>query len=226
MVRVIGLAATMSTSEPALRDGIQEPEGACSGSSRARRRSTRSTARSPLEPVRHCLRKTEEFRKKCRYTSDMSLAEVVDDLLELEDVGRDVDDRQRRRLDQIRRHLAERDPGAKVSEAASILGVSQPTVRSWIDAGILPLIPRAKPVRVDVLALADLKRAVDLVRANLDDRQLLVHVMRRLRDEAALDGADEGIEDYRAGRTVPLGDDLKAEIASLKRETGRRSKSR
>ena len=156
----------------------------------------------------------------------MSLAEVVDDLLELEDVGRDVDDRQRRRLDQIRRHLAERDPGAKVSEAASILGVSQPTVRSWIDAGILPLIPKTKPVRVDVLALADLKRAVDLVRANLDDRQLLVHVMRRLRDEAALDGASEGIEDYRAGRTVPLGDDLKAEIASLKRETGRRSKSR
>lgn len=156
----------------------------------------------------------------------MSLAEVVDDLLELEDVGKGVDDRQRRRLDQIRRHLAERAPGAKVSEAASLLGVSQPTVRAWIDAGILPMVPKTKPVRVDVLALADLKRAVDLVRANLDDRQLLVHVMRRLRDEAALDGASEGIEDYRAGRTVPLGDDLKAEIASLKRETGRRSKSR
>lgn len=156
----------------------------------------------------------------------MSLAEVVDDLLELEDVGKGVDDRQRRRLDQIRRHLAARAPGAKVSEAASLLGVSQPTVRAWIDAGILPMVPKTKPVRVDVLALADLKRAVDLVRANLDDRQLLVHVMRRLRDEAALDGASEGIEDYRAGRTVPLGDDLKAEIASLKRETGRRSKSR
>lgn len=156
----------------------------------------------------------------------MSLAEVVDDLLELEDVGKGVDDRQRRRLDQIRRHLAARAPGAKVSEAASLLGVSQPTVRAWIDAGILPMVPKTKPVRVDVLALADLKRAVDLVRANLDDRQLLVHVMRRLRDEAALDGASEGIEDYRAGRTVPLGDDLKAEIASLRRETGRRSKSR
>jgi transposase-like protein len=156
----------------------------------------------------------------------MTLAEVVDDLLELEDVGKDVDDRQRRRLEQIRRHLAERQPGAKVSEAASLLGVSQPTVRAWIDAGILPMVPKSKPVRVDVLALADLKRAVDLVRANLDDRQLLVHVMRRLRDESALDGASEGVEDYLAGRTVPLGDDLKAEIASLERETGRRSKSR
>jgi excisionase family DNA binding protein len=152
----------------------------------------------------------------------MSLAEVVDDLLELEDLGRHVDDRERRRLDQVRRHLAKRERGAKVSEAALVLGVSQPTVRAWIDAGILPSIAKTKPVRVDLLALADLKRAVDLVRANLDDRQLLVHVMRLLRDRAALEGATAGFEDYRAGRTVPLGEDLKAEIAELRKQGARR----
>jgi hypothetical protein len=75
-----------------------------------------------------------------------------------------------------------------------------------------------KPVRVDVLALADLKRVVDLVRANLDDRQLLVHVMRLLRDRAALEDAGQGFEDYRAGRTMPLGDDLRAEIARLPKQ--------
>ena len=156
----------------------------------------------------------------------MSLAEVVDDLLELEDLGRHVDDRKRRRLDEVRRHLAERERGAKVSEAAAVLGVSQPTIRAWIEEGVLPAIPQAKPVRVDVLALADLKRAVDLARAHADDRHLLVHVMRVLRDEAALEGADEGVADYQAGRTVPLGD-LESEIAELrKQETGRRSKSR
>ncbi len=107
-----------------------------------------------------------------------------------------------------------------------VLGLSQPTIRAWVEAGILPVVPETKPVRMDVLALADLKRAVDLIRANLDDRQLLVHVMRLLRDRAALEGADEGFEDYRAGRVVPLGDDLKAEVAELrKRETRRRSKS-
>jgi hypothetical protein len=157
----------------------------------------------------------------------MSLAEVVDDLLELEDLGRHVDDRERRRHDQVREHLASRERGAKVTEAALVLGVSQPTVRAWIDAGVLPVVPKAKPVRVDVLAVADLKRAIDLVRAHVDDRQLLVHVMRLVRDRAALEGAGAGFDDYRAGRTVPLGDDLKAEIAQLReREVGRRPKSR
>ena len=152
----------------------------------------------------------------------MSLVEVVDDLLELEDLGRHVDDRDRHRLDEVRRHLAGRERGAKVSEAAQLLGVSQPTVRAWIGAGILPSIPKAKPVRIDLLALADLKRAVDLVRANLDDRQFLVHVMRLLRDRAALEGATEGFEDYRAGRTVPLGEDLKAEIVETRKQRARR----
>lgn len=156
----------------------------------------------------------------------MSLAELVDDLLELEDLGRNVDDSGRRRLDEVRQHLAKRERGAKVSDAAFVLGVSQPTIRAWIDAGVLPVVPKAKPVRVDILALADLKRAVDLVRASLDDRQLLVHVMRLLRDRAALDGAGAGFDEYRAGKTVRLGDDLKAEIAQLREQEGRRSKSR
>ena len=157
----------------------------------------------------------------------MSLAEVVDDLLELEDLGRQVDDPERRRLDEVRRHLAERERGAKVSEAAAVLGLSQPTVRGWIEAGILPAVPHAKPVRIDVLALADLKRAVDLTRASLDDRQLLVHVMRMFRDRAALEGSDEGFDDYRAGRIAPIGGDLMAEIAELRqRETRPRSTSR
>lgn len=158
----------------------------------------------------------------------MSIAEVLDDLLELDDLAKQVDDPKRRRsLQKVRRHVAARERGAKVSEAAMVLGLSQPTIRAWIDAGILPVVPETKPVRVDVLALADLKRAIDLIRANLDDRQLLVHVMRLLRDRAALEGADEGFEDYLAGRVVPLGDDLRAEIAALrKRETTRRPKSR
>lgn len=157
----------------------------------------------------------------------MSVAEVVEDLLELEDLARHVDDRERERLDQVRSHLARRERGAKVSDAALLLGVSQPTVRAWIDAGVLPADPKTKPVRVDLLALADLKRAVDLVREHLDDRQLLVHVVRVLRDRAALDGAAAGIDDYRAGRVVELAEDLKSEIAALRTQgTRRRPKSR
>ena len=157
----------------------------------------------------------------------MTVMEIVDDLNRLHDLERGEPDPSRRReLAEIRNRVAHRDRGAKVSEAARLLDVSAPTVRAWIEATLLQAVPGSSPVRIDTLSLAEVKRAVDLVRANLDDRQLLFHVMRLLRDRAALEGAEQAIEDYRAGKTVPLGDDLKAEIASLKRETGRRSKSR
>jgi len=156
----------------------------------------------------------------------MSLVEVVDDLLALEKLAEHEDDPDRRRaLDGVRGHLADRDRGAKVSEAAHVLGLSQPTVRAWIEAGILEPIAGATPVRVGVLSLADVKRALDLIRQHKDDRQLLMQAMRVLRDRAALAGAEEGLADLGAGRIVPLGDDLRREIDQLRRREKSRSKS-
>ncbi|MGI8684083.1 MAG: helix-turn-helix domain-containing protein [Acidimicrobiales bacterium] len=156
----------------------------------------------------------------------MALLDVVDDLLALEDLAEhEADPERRRSLHDVRTHVARRDRGAKVSEAAEVLGLSQPTVRAWIDSGLLTTVSDAKPVRVDVLALAETKRALDLIREHAEDRQLLVQVMRILRDRAALAGSEEGFADLRAGRVVPLGDDLRAEIAEL-REKKVRSKSR
>lgn len=162
-----------------------------------------------------------------RYASTVSLVEVVNDLLDLQDLAQYEEDPERRRLlDEVREHVARRGGGAKVSEAADVLGISQPTVRSWIEAGVLPAVAATKPVRIDVLALAETKRALDLIREHADDRQLLVHVMRVLRDRAALEGSEEGFADLQAGCTVPVGDDLRAEIAQLRtRKSRRRSKS-
>lgn len=146
----------------------------------------------------------------------MSLAEVVGDLLELQDLASDEEDPERKRsLSEVASHVAGRERGAKVSEAAAVLGVSQPTVRAWIDSGVLPAVAGTKPVRIEVLALAETKRAVDLIREHAQDRQLLIGVMRILRDRAALEGTEEGFADLRAGRVVPLGDDLQAEIENL-----------
>jgi hypothetical protein len=158
----------------------------------------------------------------------MSLVEVVDDLLMLEDLAENDDDPARRRsLGAVRDHLARRDRGAKVSAAAEVLAVSQPTVRAWLDTGILTAVADTKPVRIDLLSLADVKRALDLIREHADDRPLLVRVMRILRDRAALEGSEEGFADLRAGRVVPVGDDLRVEIAELRRaEKGPRSTSR
>lgn len=93
--------------------------------------------------------------------------------------------------------------------------------------GLLTTVPDAKPVRVEILALAETRRALDLIREHADDRRLLAHVMRILKDRAALEGSEEGFADHRAGRVVPLGDDLRHEIADLRRrEKKSRSKSR
>lgn len=147
----------------------------------------------------------------------MSLVEIVDDLLTLEKLAAHEDDPDRRRsLDGVRDHVADRDRGAKVSEVAQVLGISQPTVRAWIDAGVLEPRGDTTPVRVDVLSLAAVKRALDLLREHGHDRNLLIAVMRILRDRAVLagEGAREGIEDLAAGRVVPLTDDLLDEIAT------------
>lgn len=145
----------------------------------------------------------------------MSLLEVVDDLLTLEELAEREDDPERRRsLDAVRIHLAGRDRGAKVSEAAQVLGLSQPTVRAWVDAGVLERVGRTSPLRVDVLSLADVKRALGLIRQHTDDRRLLMQVMRVLRDRAALAGSEEGLADLTAGRVVPLTDNLLAELAT------------
>lgn len=152
------------------------------------------------------------------YPCGMSLAELVDDLLTLEELAAQEDDPDRRRsLDAVRGHLADRDRGAKVSEAAKVLGLSQPTVRAWIESGILEPIPGATPVRISVLSLADVKRALDLIRRHKDERQLLVQVMRLLRDRAALASAEEGLADLAAGRVVPLTEELLDELRATKR---------
>ena len=156
----------------------------------------------------------------------MSLIEVVDDLLTLEELAAHEDDPERRRsLAAVRNHVADRDRGAKVSEAADVLGISQPTVRAWLNAGVLSEVAETKPVRVDVLSIADVKRALDLIRRHADDRQLLIQVMRVLWDRAALAGSEEGFADLRAGRVVPIGEDLRREIDQLRPPRKTRSKS-
>ena len=160
----------------------------------------------------------------------MALVDVVEDLLILEALEEHEDDPGRRRsLQLVRSHLADRDRGRKVSEVAKLLHLSQPTVRSWIDAGILETCGDTNPVRVDILSLVAVKRAVDLLRQHGHDRNLLAAVMRQLRDSAVLDGEGvrEGIEDLAAGRVVPLTDEFLHELSTPPQGKGRsESKSR
>ncbi len=106
-----------------------------------------------------------------------------------------------------------------------MLGLSQPTVRTWIESGVLEPIDGVTPVRVNVLSLADVKRALDLIRRHKDDRQLLAQVLRVLRDRAAVAGSEEGFADLAAGRVVPLTDELLDELQAPQRGKTRSTSS-
>lgn len=137
----------------------------------------------------------------------MSLDGVVEDLITLQQLaGQERDASRRRSLDAVREHVAERDRGAKIAEAAQVLGVSAPTVRAWIQAGALAALDGSGPVRVGVMSLAATKQVVDELRRYRDDRHLLAEVLRILRDRGVLAGDDltHGQDDLAAGRVRRL----------------------
>lgn len=126
-----------------------------------------------------------------------------------------MDPARRRRLEALKDSVASRERGATVAEAARVLGLSQATVRAWVEEGILPLVAETQPRRVELGGLADLKRALDLINTHRDDPDGLARVGQLLRDRALLDAAAPGLADYRAGRIVPLGHDLRTELEDL-----------
>ena len=147
------------------------------------------------------------FRKVPPTLRGTSLAGVVEDLIALQHlVEQEADVARRRSLDAVRQHVAERDQGAKIAEAARVLAVSAPTVRAWTEAGALRVIPGARPARVDVMSLAAAKQVLDELRRHSDDRQLLADVLRVLRDrgDRAGDDVQSATDDLLEGRVRRL----------------------
>ena len=137
----------------------------------------------------------------------MSVVELIDDLIALQRLAdREADTASRQTLEVVRRHLAEREGGAKVAEAAALLGVSAPTVRSWVDVGVLSAVAGSRPLRVEVTSLAQVKQLVEELRSHGDDRHVLAEVARVLRDRAVLvsDDVTAAFEEAHSGRLRPL----------------------
>jgi len=150
---------------------------------------------------------------------------LIDDLIELECLAeQETDSARRRRLVAVHDHMASRSEGVKVSQAAAVLGLSAPTIRAWIEAGMLDTVPDFKPVRITPSSVASAKRAVDAIRPHVHDRQLLNEVGRLLETRSLLSSpeAHAALADLEAGRTIPLTPKLLDEL--LPKRT-RRSKS-
>jgi excisionase family DNA binding protein len=111
-----------------------------------------------------------------------------------------------RALEQAKRTVYKDAPALTVPEVADELGVSRPTVRSWIAKGLLDVVADTSPVRVRFASVQELKERLGKLRELATDERRYSQLLREAADQRALaqPGAREGLEDALAGDTVDL----------------------
>jgi excisionase family DNA binding protein len=111
-----------------------------------------------------------------------------------------------RALKQAKRTVYTDAPALTVPEVADELGVSRPTVRSWITKGLLDVVADASPRRVRFSSVQELKERLARLRALAKDERRFSQLLREAADQRALaqPGAREGLQDALAGDTLDL----------------------
>jgi hypothetical protein len=89
-----------------------------------------------------------------------------------------------------------------VSQAADYLGVSEPTVRAWIQRGLLHTVPRSKPLLVERSSLREVHGAVSELRTRGHDRDWLRVLVDLLHDRAERrrPEIERGLDELTRGR--------------------------
>jgi excisionase family DNA binding protein len=111
-----------------------------------------------------------------------------------------------RALKQAKRTVYADAPALTVPEVADELNVSRPTVRSWIDKGLLAVVADTSPRRVKFASVQDLKERLMRLRALTKDERRFSQLLRDAADQRTLaqPGAREGLQDAVTGDTVEL----------------------
>ena len=111
-----------------------------------------------------------------------------------------------RELEQAKRRVSTDAPALTVPEVAEELGVSRPTVRSWIGKGLLDAIADTSPQRVRFASVQQLKERLGKLRALAKDERRFSQLLQEAADQRALaqPGAREGLRDALAGDVVDL----------------------
>lgn len=131
-------------------------------------------------------------------------AELMERVETLESVARslpDQDDRRSRLLRLVEKDLASAAP-LRPRVAAQLLGLSEKTVRAWVEEGVLLVADTSSPrLLLDVERVHDVLHFVKDLRAAGATVGLLDEVHRRLVDAAWFDRADlaESVEQMRRG---------------------------
>jgi hypothetical protein len=99
----------------------------------------------------------------------------------------------------------ERSPGVPIARAAERLGVSGPTIRSWMQRGALRAVPGVTPVQVEPASLRRVGRALEELRERGQDRDWLSALAYHLDDREARrsHALREGLDQLKRGEYEP-----------------------
>jgi hypothetical protein len=96
-------------------------------------------------------------------------------------------------------------PGVSVAAASEQLGVSEPTIRSWVKRGVLSAVSKASPMQIEPESLHRVSRALAELRERGQDRDWLQAVVDYLHDREARksDALQKGISQLKRGQLEP-----------------------
>jgi len=133
------------------------------------------------------------------------IARDIDDLDELEgSLGRNKD--ARLKVVRLRRRRLDEAPSVRLSVVGKLLDLSLPTIRTWIDRGLLEEVPGSSPRRVTLRSVLEIRPLVRELRALGRDRNLLEAVLARVEDERTLPDRKlrRSLDEMRSGKLIDI----------------------
>jgi len=133
------------------------------------------------------------------------IARDIDELDELESaLTRNKD--ARLKVVRLRRRRLDEAPSVRLSTAGKLLGLSLPTIRVWIERGLLDEVDGSSPRRVTLESVLEVRPLVRELRALGRDRNLLEAVLARLDDEQTLADAKlrRSLDEMRRGELTDI----------------------
>jgi hypothetical protein len=136
----------------------------------------------------------------------------------VEDVARTLpeDDERRAKLLAVSDSALAEEGTIRPVIAARLLGLSEKTVRSWAEAGVLTIARRSPRLLLDVRSVHVVNHLVSELRTAGQDRDLLDQVWHRLTDSVLLDSDDlrKSLDQMRRGEGRVLRPRLPDETSS------------
>lgn len=133
----------------------------------------------------------------------VSLLDGLDEIEEAEPAVR-ANPRAKRRIAELRRQQLDALGAMRISTAARLLGVAEPTARLWADEGLLEEVSRRPVRRVSAPSVLRVRPIVRDLKKQGRSRNLLEAVFNRLDDQLQLSdsGLQESLEQMRRGEVI------------------------